>query len=263
MSLNINSQITRFRKLKNLTQEDLAKAVGVTNQAVSKWESGICCPDIQLLPVLANIFDISIDELIGVPQTKSPSLESVCNEISSLLNRCPSSERLSLAFKLSANIHNTLIEDKSCMGCVTLRFNSDNNAILDDSIGKKFGSTICSEPNGETAFISNSIFLTDHDYWNEISNADIRTISHNLKKYSDQAVIKVMYAIYELTISKFDLFVSVNEICDKCGLQEESVRSAMENLDLQIEETDGMERYRLSGAIMYIPPLLRMLSDEL
>lgn len=81
MSLNINSQITRFRKLKNLTQEDLAKAVGVTNQAVSKWESGICCPDIQLLPVLANIFDISIDELIGVAQTKSPSLESVCNEI--------------------------------------------------------------------------------------------------------------------------------------------------------------------------------------
>ena len=82
MSENINSQITRLRKRMNITQYELAKAVGVTNQSVSKWESGICCPDIQLLPVLAKFFGVTIDELMGVSTTKEVTLQNVCNEYS-------------------------------------------------------------------------------------------------------------------------------------------------------------------------------------
>ncbi|MEE1239872.1 MAG: helix-turn-helix transcriptional regulator [Acutalibacteraceae bacterium] len=43
-----------------MTQEELAVKFGVTNQSVSKWESAQCCPDISLIPKLADIFDISI-----------------------------------------------------------------------------------------------------------------------------------------------------------------------------------------------------------
>ena len=63
--MKINEQIATLRKSRGITQEELAVAVGVTNQSVSKWESGQCCPDIQLLPVLASFFEISIDELMG------------------------------------------------------------------------------------------------------------------------------------------------------------------------------------------------------
>ena len=61
-----------------MTQEALARKLDVTNQAVSKWESGQCCPDISLLPRIADIFGITMDELFGrakplqlmnVPQT--------------------------------------------------------------------------------------------------------------------------------------------------------------------------------------------------
>ena len=48
-----------------MTQETLAQKLGVTNQAVSKWESDQCCPDVMLLPKIADVFDISIDELFG------------------------------------------------------------------------------------------------------------------------------------------------------------------------------------------------------
>ena len=68
-TIKINEQIAFLRKQKGLTQEELANALGVTNQAVSKWESAQCCPDIQLLPDLAKIFDVSIDELIGYKKT--------------------------------------------------------------------------------------------------------------------------------------------------------------------------------------------------
>ena len=58
-------RIAAYRKEQGLTQEGLAQKLGVTNQAVSKWESDQCCPDIMLLPALADVFQISIDELFG------------------------------------------------------------------------------------------------------------------------------------------------------------------------------------------------------
>ena len=64
-AININEQIAYYRKQRGLTQEDVARALGVTNQAVSKWESAQCCPDIALLPELACLFDVSVDELLG------------------------------------------------------------------------------------------------------------------------------------------------------------------------------------------------------
>ena len=56
----INEQIASFRKQKGLTQEELANALGVTHQAESKWESAHCCPDIQLLPAIAALFDAKL-----------------------------------------------------------------------------------------------------------------------------------------------------------------------------------------------------------
>ena len=57
--------IVKYRRELGLTQEGLAQRLGVTNQAVSKWESGQSCPDIALLPALADIFGITIDQLFG------------------------------------------------------------------------------------------------------------------------------------------------------------------------------------------------------
>ena len=62
----LGKRIAALRKQKGLTQEQLAEKVGVSAQAVSKWENDISCPDITLLPLLADLFDVSVDELLGV-----------------------------------------------------------------------------------------------------------------------------------------------------------------------------------------------------
>ena len=63
--MTLGEKITFERKKLSLTQDALAQKMGVSNQAVSKWESDLSCPDIMLLPLLADTFCITIDELFG------------------------------------------------------------------------------------------------------------------------------------------------------------------------------------------------------
>ena len=62
---SIGERIAVFRKTKGFTQEELASAIGVSAQSVSKWETGTTMPDILLLPVLADLFDVTVDALFG------------------------------------------------------------------------------------------------------------------------------------------------------------------------------------------------------
>lgn len=64
MNLKIGAKILEFRKAKNITQEQLAEALGVSIAAVSKWECAVTYPDITLLPAIASYFEVSIDALI-------------------------------------------------------------------------------------------------------------------------------------------------------------------------------------------------------
>ncbi|MEG1870377.1 MAG: helix-turn-helix transcriptional regulator, partial [Peptostreptococcaceae bacterium] len=73
--LIIGENIWRLRKLKKITQEQLGEYIGVSKGAISKWESGVSYPDIELLPVLARFFEISIDELLNFNSKISKELE--------------------------------------------------------------------------------------------------------------------------------------------------------------------------------------------
>ena len=64
--LYLSENLKKYRVLKNLTQEDVAEYLRITPQSVSKWERGESYPDITLLPALANIFETSIDLLVGM-----------------------------------------------------------------------------------------------------------------------------------------------------------------------------------------------------
>ena len=63
--MTIGNNIKRLRRNKGVTQEQLGEALGISSQAVSKWENESALPDILILPKLADYFGISIDELMG------------------------------------------------------------------------------------------------------------------------------------------------------------------------------------------------------
>ena len=62
---NLAENIARYRHEMGITQEVLAEKLGVSAAAVSKWERQLSCPDISLLPQVAEIFGVSIDDLFG------------------------------------------------------------------------------------------------------------------------------------------------------------------------------------------------------
>lgn len=73
--MSIGKNIAKYRKAKGFTQEELGAKLGVTNQAVSKWESEVSMPDIMLLPEIATVLNITLDGLYGI--VKEPEKVSV------------------------------------------------------------------------------------------------------------------------------------------------------------------------------------------
>ena len=65
MTIKLGEKIKMLRKRDGRRQDDLANALGVTNQAVSRWEANKGYPDMEMIPAIANYFHVSIDELFG------------------------------------------------------------------------------------------------------------------------------------------------------------------------------------------------------
>ena len=74
MNLNIAEHIKQLRKQRGITQEDLAGFLGVSFQAVSKWERGDGYPDITILPSIANFFGVTLDELVGMNELRNEKM---------------------------------------------------------------------------------------------------------------------------------------------------------------------------------------------
>jgi len=79
--MKIGNKIRELRKKRGMTQEQLAESIGISFQAVSKWENGIALPDITLAPVLAGYFGVSLDELFDFSLKEMESeVKKICDE---------------------------------------------------------------------------------------------------------------------------------------------------------------------------------------
>ena len=126
--MTLGKNIALYRKEKGMTQEALANALGVTNQAVSKWELDTCCPDIQLLPKLADLFGISLDTLFGretraaepvgipLPWDNDGVLRAVLYVGHSLILGHPAAEKIEFCYEGPAlNVHSEFSVTCDCV----------------------------------------------------------------------------------------------------------------------------------------------------
>lgn len=77
MNTTLGKRIAALRREKELKQDELAEKLGVSPQAVSKWENDQTCPDISLLPLLAKTLGVSVDELLSGKQESTPAVQII------------------------------------------------------------------------------------------------------------------------------------------------------------------------------------------
>ena len=81
MAMKIGEKIKILRKEKGISQESLAKVLGVTFQAVSKWETNTTAPDVNLIPSIASFFGVSIDELFDYNTFENEqTIDRICRD---------------------------------------------------------------------------------------------------------------------------------------------------------------------------------------
>ena len=96
--IKIGEKIRLLRKKNDVTQDKLADHLGVTPQAVSRWESGVCYPDMNYLPAIADYFSVTMDELLCYNNAqKEQKVAAYLEEADRLLIREEQSSLLRLA----------------------------------------------------------------------------------------------------------------------------------------------------------------------
>lgn len=84
MQLDLGNNIRKLRHRDKRTQETLAEALGVTSQAVSRWEAGGSYPDMNLIPSIANYFGVTIDELFGYQNDRESRINILVTQIQAM-----------------------------------------------------------------------------------------------------------------------------------------------------------------------------------
>jgi len=80
----LGERIRLLRQINGRTQDTLAAVLGVTAQAVSRWEKGVCYPDMELIPSIANYFGVSIDELFGYENERTKKVDALFDQITEM-----------------------------------------------------------------------------------------------------------------------------------------------------------------------------------
>lgn len=248
--MKINEQITFLRKQRGITQEGLANALGVTNQAVSKWESAQCCPDIQLLPDIAKFFDVSVDELLGYTpvSTADDIVLTLRNKIESL----PKGEDYGFAFKIASTLHTIIISK-------LMDPDWDTDGAIEHAGNAEWGYSCCCVPEFTTTMRRGSIFFSNNRQI--IINNEAKRIASVIKPLSNAKNLKIAAALYRLTVGSEDTYATALQVSEESELPIEQVQSCIENdlAELVVEKDDAEGQFRFDGRYLNVLPIISLL----
>lgn len=211
-SSTISKNIALFRKSKGYTQERLGEILGVTNRAISKWESGISMPDIMLLPKIAQALDITLEELYGIK----------------------ASEEKVKADDFPAFMHKKMTELFYTQAGGDKYFDDTSFAYTLDAIKNGWEMT-CISDTGGAVYISKELSFTELDYKTPDSESIFisRETASIMQKLSSPDVRKLLTYMYKASFDDKETgnkeFL-LSDMEKHCGLSEDEAFEAMEML---------------------------------
>ena len=224
--MSLSKNITKYRKQKGYTQDKLGELLGVTNQAVSKWELGVSMPDVMLLPRIADVLGTTLNGLYGIGE-KSETANQV----------------LVTADEFPKAANDMLIEYFRKQSCEEF-----HTAELQDP-----WALVCTSDDYGTAYISNGLSFITNKYKapgsERIFGAD--EIAYCMKLLSDRKIRRVLAYMYQASFKEKYTHCRnflVSEICENCDLE---IDEALEilgkikqfNLLEAVSESEGDTEY--------------------
>lgn len=254
MTMTIGTKIRELRKRDSRTQEALAEALGITPQAISRWEAGGSYPDVELIPAIANFFHVSIDELFGYNDDREQKIQNIIEEADKVLK--------STGFTLSIGS----LSQKFCDGAERLRAAADefpNEPRILVRLGDALHKLGWHEYGGK-AKIEDGTIVDDTEYnrknlrWQEAVRVYERLLKSNPSPKEREAAVFSMVRIY----SRMGEYEKAQEIAnaqsplgncremilpitaagkERARYQGESIAVLLQWLDLSIEESIWMD----------------------
>jgi len=231
--MSLSGNIKRLRLEKNLTQEQLAAKLGVSAQAVSKWETSETYPDGALLVPLANALEISLDELFG---NETVTMADISGRIIKLIHNTEAKERFNVARDIGWQIERGLFD---CRMEIEKKYDPDEiknqeNAsyILDDN-----GFTIVS--NGKEPFFS--VFPQPAEGYGHFLN-DRKNLQEIFAALSHESTMNALIYLYHKT----ENYVFEKAVLERdCAIQKDQLENVLD--DLLALKVIRMENLTING----------------
>lgn len=235
--MNIGKNIIAFRKDAGMTQEELANQIGVSAQAVSKWETGVSMPDILLLPVIADVFGITVDEIYsGKWETKEEKKKSW------------------LGFDAAPEtVYRAMLET---MNRAWNGGTGDIEKQIKDYAENEYCASFIASENGGTVYTNNEMGLVLREFGTrkffDVLNSE--KALNGLKMLADEHILRVIQYLSTLGKKMF----TANGIAKKTGMTTEEAEAALERMaaaeliyveKAMVEDTDNIRVY--SNSIDY------------
>ena len=216
--MSLSSNIKRLRLEKNLTQEQLATKLGVSAQAVSKWETSETYPDGALLVPLANVLEVSLDELFG---NNSVTMADISSKIVKLIHNTEATERFNVArdigWQIERGLFNCRMEIEKKYDPNEIKNQKNASYILDDN-----GFTIVS--NGKEPFFS--VFPQPVEGYGHFLN-DKKDLQEIFAALSHESTMNALIYLYHKT----ENYVFEKEVLERdCAIQKEQLENVLGDL---------------------------------
>lgn len=253
--IGIGERIALMRRQNGLTQEELASALGVTNQAVSKWELSQCCPDIQLLPEIAGLFGVSVDRLLGCET--APTQDNA--EYQDLIDRLDTREALEYAFKTAAAMHAAAVS-KIMTAEPNVNPGWDAQSVVEHARNGEWGYSSC-ETSEYVTIMRRGTVLFSNSGCPTLQKTDLSRIAYVTDIFADMSNLRTAEGLCRLTSHDEKAYAGLNKISEAAGLPDERVRVCLEGelsaYVLKDERTETV--YRANEALAGIITVLSLL----
>ena len=242
MNIKIGEKIKQLRQRDGRKQEDLANALGVSPQAISRWEANGGYPDMELIPAIANYFNISIDELFGYSKDRGDKLKAILSKADKAIGE--NGDLTECVEMLRAAIEEFPSEPKLYM----------NLGFALDLLGwKKYGARSYTRNDSDYAY-EDTEYNSQNVYWQEALSAYEKALTFDITAEERDAMTQRLVLYY----AKMGYTDRAKTLASK----QNSIIACRETLMPKATEAEERDKYQGEAIISFLTELKNVLCNS-